>query len=181
MISRLAFQHRDLLVAEFPPQPDQIGGVSSDPLDLVARRLVVGFDRHLARLGARSLDVTTNHALLAGSLEWSHRDPFDRMLAAQSMFESIALITKDPAPVMARHSVERFSALLPDGPVVQLNLGHGEVGGIAGGESGADACCCSSDQAVRLVEGDPYGGVVASPRAGLNRLGDADRSKSQTS
>lgn len=59
--------------------------------------LVVGFDRHLARLGARSVDVTTDHALLAGSLEWSHRDPFDRMLAAQCMVESIALITKDSA------------------------------------------------------------------------------------
>jgi len=34
---------------------------------------------------------------LSGQLEWSHRDPFDRMLAAQAMYESLALVTRDPA------------------------------------------------------------------------------------
>lgn len=59
--------------------------------------LVAGFGRHLTRLGVRTLEVTTEHGLLAGSLEWSHRDPFDRMLAAQCMFEALPLITKDSA------------------------------------------------------------------------------------
>lgn len=58
--------------------------------------LVRGYAAHLSRLGARSADVTAEHALLAGGLEWDHRDPFDRMLAAQCMLEGVGLITRDP-------------------------------------------------------------------------------------
>lgn len=50
---------------------------------------------HLARLGASVLPVSLEHALLAGSMEWEHRDPFDRMLAAQAILEAIPLITTD--------------------------------------------------------------------------------------
>lgn len=32
----------------------------------------------------------------SGRLEWNHRDPFDRMLAAQAMVESLIIITGDP-------------------------------------------------------------------------------------
>ncbi|MGQ9366842.1 type II toxin-antitoxin system VapC family toxin [Azospirillum sp. ST 5-10] len=42
------------------------------------------------------LDITLAHAVLAGSLDARHRDPFDRMLAAQSRIESMPLITNDP-------------------------------------------------------------------------------------
>lgn len=59
--------------------------------------LIAGWGRHLHRLGCTSLAVTDEHALLAGSLVWEHRDPFDRMLAAQSMCEGLPLITKDSA------------------------------------------------------------------------------------
>jgi PIN domain nuclease of toxin-antitoxin system len=48
-------------------------------------------------LGAIRLSVTEDHALLAGRLDWNHRDPFDRMLAAQAMIESLVIITSDPA------------------------------------------------------------------------------------
>ena len=44
-----------------------------------------------------TLAITTDHALLAGSFDVNHRDPFDRMLAAQSKVEQIPLITVDPA------------------------------------------------------------------------------------
>jgi PIN domain nuclease of toxin-antitoxin system len=57
--------------------------------------LVRGYATHLSRLGARSVDVTAEHALLAGGLEWDHRDPFDRMLAAQCMLLGVGLITRD--------------------------------------------------------------------------------------
>jgi PIN domain nuclease of toxin-antitoxin system len=56
-----------------------------------------GLDRHLDRLAAHVLDISLDHALLAGRLEWSHRDPFDRMLAAVAMTESLPFVTKDPA------------------------------------------------------------------------------------
>ena len=41
--------------------------------------------------------MTTEHALEAGALVGTHRDPFDRMLAAQAMIENLELITRDPA------------------------------------------------------------------------------------
>ena len=59
--------------------------------------LLGGYAKHLDRLGAIRLSVTEDHALLAGRLDWNHRDPFDRMLAAQAMIESLVIITGDPA------------------------------------------------------------------------------------
>jgi PIN domain nuclease of toxin-antitoxin system len=41
------------------------------------------------------LPVSIEHARLAGELDWEHRDPFDRMLAAQSLIESAPIVTRD--------------------------------------------------------------------------------------
>ncbi|WP_106848723.1 type II toxin-antitoxin system VapC family toxin [Blastococcus sp. Marseille-P5729] len=57
--------------------------------------LVRGYAAHLRRLGAQELAVTNEHALLAGVLTWEHRDPFDRMLAAQTIIEGLVLVTRD--------------------------------------------------------------------------------------
>jgi PIN domain nuclease of toxin-antitoxin system len=46
--------------------------------------------------GIEILAVTAEHAQLAGLLAGDHRDPFDRMLAAQSQIEAMPLITADP-------------------------------------------------------------------------------------
>lgn len=43
------------------------------------------------------LAISADHAALAGSLRWSHRDPFDRMLVAQARTLNIPLITDDIA------------------------------------------------------------------------------------
>lgn len=43
------------------------------------------------------LPITWQHSVCAGSLSLDHRDPFDRMLAAQSLLEDAALVTVDPA------------------------------------------------------------------------------------
>lgn len=59
--------------------------------------IVSTYTRNLQRLEAVELTITAEHALLAGRLDWDHRDPFDRMLAAQAMTESLTLITKDAA------------------------------------------------------------------------------------
>ncbi|MCW2544697.1 MAG: twitching motility protein PilT [Frankiales bacterium] len=55
------------------------------------------YDRLVERLGAQHLPLSSDHALTAGGLEWDHIDPFDRALAAQSMREGLALVTRDAA------------------------------------------------------------------------------------
>lgn len=43
------------------------------------------------------LGITTAHAIRAGSMPGEHRDPFDRMLAAQSILESTPIASSDEA------------------------------------------------------------------------------------
>jgi len=43
------------------------------------------------------LPISHLHALRAGAYDVPHRDPFDRMLAAQSTLERMPLIARDPA------------------------------------------------------------------------------------
>lgn len=42
------------------------------------------------------LPITVAHAESAGTLPPHHDDPFDRMLIAQALAESLTLVTKDP-------------------------------------------------------------------------------------
>lgn len=44
-----------------------------------------------------ALHLSIDHALIAGSLPLSHKDPFDRLLAGQALHESIPIISPDPA------------------------------------------------------------------------------------
>jgi PIN domain nuclease of toxin-antitoxin system len=44
----------------------------------------------------RELLITGEHAVAVASLPPLHRDPFDRMLVAQSLVEGIMLLTTDP-------------------------------------------------------------------------------------
>lgn len=62
-----------------------------------AEVLMSGYARHLDRLAVGQLAITSEHALLEGAMEWPHRDPFDRMIAAQCMIESLPLVTADRA------------------------------------------------------------------------------------
>lgn len=43
----------------------------------------------------RELAISTAHALAAGALPMHHSDPFDRMLVAQAMLESLTFVTRD--------------------------------------------------------------------------------------
>jgi PIN domain nuclease of toxin-antitoxin system len=45
--------------------------------------------------GFTPLDISTEHALRAGSLPGSHRDPFDRMLIAQAQALNVPLISNE--------------------------------------------------------------------------------------
>ncbi|MDR1014068.1 MAG: type II toxin-antitoxin system VapC family toxin [Coriobacteriales bacterium] len=49
------------------------------------------------RLGVTDLPVTLAHAYQAGQMDWPHRDPFDRVIAAQAALENLVLITNDAA------------------------------------------------------------------------------------
>lgn len=61
-----------------------------------AERIVTGYAGHLITLRARELPVVSAHALAAGLFAVEHRDPFDRMLAAQAIAEGVPLVTNDP-------------------------------------------------------------------------------------
>jgi PIN domain nuclease of toxin-antitoxin system len=51
---------------------------------------------YLEQFHFTSLPISLEHGRLAGSLPGSHKDPFDRMLAAQALIEDLALLTNDP-------------------------------------------------------------------------------------
>ncbi len=52
------------------------------------------------------LDITILHAQRAGHLPGEHRDPFDRMLAAQAQIEDLPIVSNDP--VFRDFGVERI-------------------------------------------------------------------------
>jgi PIN domain nuclease of toxin-antitoxin system len=52
---------------------------------------------HLETVRAEELPIRSAHALRAGAFTVAHRDPFDRVLAAQSHLEGVPLVTNDPA------------------------------------------------------------------------------------
>ncbi|MDM7957384.1 type II toxin-antitoxin system VapC family toxin [Blastomonas sp.] len=55
------------------------------------------FEALCERNGFELLPVSVTHGLLAGSLPGEHRDPFDRMIAAQAIQDDLVVITRDPA------------------------------------------------------------------------------------
>jgi PIN domain nuclease of toxin-antitoxin system len=61
--------------------------------------------RGLLDNGYRELAITGEHALATDRLPMIHKDPFDRILVAQSMIEGVTLLTTDslvaeyPAPI----------------------------------------------------------------------------------
>lgn len=54
------------------------------------------------------LPISYDHAELAGRLPDIHRDPFDRMLIAQSIIEKLTLVTRDE--FIARYDVKMLKA-----------------------------------------------------------------------
>lgn len=64
---------------------DEVPGAASRFAELVAAD------------GFAHLPITRVHSLRAGGYQIDHRDPFDRILAAQSELEDLLLVTRDPA------------------------------------------------------------------------------------
>ena len=57
--------------------------------------LLLDWERRVAGLGADELHLSSRHSLLAGSIDWDHRDPFDRLLVAQAIAEDATLVSSD--------------------------------------------------------------------------------------
>ena len=55
------------------------------------------FSQLVMRNGFIHVPLTHEHGLRAGGYDVPHRDPFDRMLAAQAELDGAVLLTKDPA------------------------------------------------------------------------------------
>jgi PIN domain nuclease of toxin-antitoxin system len=62
-----------------------------------AQAVVEHYAMALHRLAAVELPITGSVARQAGLWEVTHRDPFDRLLAAQAKAENLVLATNDPA------------------------------------------------------------------------------------
>ena len=66
-------------------------GTRGDPMPISAARPMQLF----VASGLTPLDLTPSHALRGETLMPLHRDPFDRLLVAQALAESLRLITHD--------------------------------------------------------------------------------------
>ena len=58
-------------------------------------RVPSGFEARLASEQLQSLPLRAEHTPALATLEWHHRDPFDRMLIAQAKTEGLVLLTAD--------------------------------------------------------------------------------------
>jgi len=63
--------------------------------DPVLSSLPVDLEQAVMQLGFEWLDLSPDHAAVAGRLPRLHGDPFDRMLASQALFEKATLLTRD--------------------------------------------------------------------------------------
>ena len=60
-----------------------------------ARALAIDFIPRITSLGYLLLPISVEHAVRAGLLAGDHKDPFDRMLAAQAIHENMPLLSND--------------------------------------------------------------------------------------
>jgi PIN domain nuclease of toxin-antitoxin system len=61
----------------------------------MARVLAEDFVAKVTGAGYLLIPISVEHALRAGRMTGEHKDPFDRMLAAQAIHEDISLISND--------------------------------------------------------------------------------------
>jgi PIN domain nuclease of toxin-antitoxin system len=59
--------------------------------------LIDDFSGKLRAMGFIFMPITVEHSFLAGSFTMNHKDPFDRLIAAQARIEKIPLLSNDAA------------------------------------------------------------------------------------
>ena len=62
-----------------------------------AALLLPGLERFIAEAGLEPLPLTVAQAESAGTFTVTHKDPFDRLLAAQALDRGLTMLTVDPA------------------------------------------------------------------------------------
>lgn len=60
-------------------------------LPISSQQLAAG----LTGSGLTALSISIDHAIRAAQLDWSHRDPWDRILAAQAQLEQAVIVSRD--------------------------------------------------------------------------------------
>jgi PIN domain nuclease of toxin-antitoxin system len=63
--------------------------------------IVTDLDGAISDQGFHGLPISVRHGQIAGALPGAHRDPFDRMLIAQAMQETLSLVSNE-------HIFDRF-------------------------------------------------------------------------
>jgi PIN domain nuclease of toxin-antitoxin system len=76
-----------------------LSAVSAWEIETKKRTGKLDFDDEVEPVASKynftSLPMTTKHASLAGSIDWDHKDPFDRILVAQALLDDMILISAD--------------------------------------------------------------------------------------
>ncbi len=96
---------RSLERMKHPTTPVWFSAVSAFEISLKHRlgrlplpAMVVGnLEQRAVEEGWSLLRISVRHAQRAGDWDSEHRDPFDRLLAAQAELENLELVTADPA------------------------------------------------------------------------------------
>lgn len=99
---RLSIAVRELLID--PSTPVLVSAASIEELSLKHHQgklpelngVITDLPGLLQADGFEALPISLAHGLRAGSYSQPHRDPFDRMLAAQAELERLVLLTADP-------------------------------------------------------------------------------------
>ena len=73
-----------------------------------AYRVAKNVPEWIERAGFEPVPITPVHAQLAGDWDIAHRDPFDRMLAAQAYLEKMTLVTVDS--MLEKFPIDVFSS-----------------------------------------------------------------------
>ena len=98
---RLSLEARELIGDPDNELTFSVASVWEVAIKFSLRRDIFDADPRLLRRSLldnsyRELPITGEHALAVANLPPLHRDPFDRMLVAQSIAEGITLLTSDP-------------------------------------------------------------------------------------
>ena len=59
--------------------------------------ILARWDELLRVMIAKDLPLSTKDMMQAGTVQWEHRDPFDRMIVAQAQLRGLTIVTKDSA------------------------------------------------------------------------------------